>query len=361
MKKKLLKTTTVFSIMSGVLFGANTSASAEVTKFNDVPANHWSTNAINDLANKNIFLGYGNNIFGFGDNVTRGQVARMLYNYLKPNDVDMNFKSSFSDIRGNMFEKEIKALEKNGIMQGYGNGSFGPEDILTREQLASVLTKAFNLKSKFITTFEDVEKNYWATNAISAVQSNGISIGTGNNNFEPKMVVKREQYVQFLYNVMNKKEDQGGKDNGGTTDPVNPDESKSPYYVAPPQVSSVNTALRQKLGNYGSYNGVKKTYFDNLNQDIASGNITPEDAKMKVESLDAWQENNVPTFLPKETKVLVESATIQSFNTKSNDYQVIDKMIEKNYGGKYFGISVYWNAETKQNTVSVLHVQFMYQ
>lgn len=126
----------------------------------------------------------------------------MLYNFLKPADVDGSFRSSFSDIRGHMFEKEIKALENAGIMNGYGNGTFGAENILTREQLASVLTKAFKLKPKSMTTFDDVEKNYWATDSISAVQSNGISIGMGNNTFEPKTLVKREQYVQFLYNTM---------------------------------------------------------------------------------------------------------------------------------------------------------------
>ncbi|MEC2622150.1 S-layer homology domain-containing protein, partial [Bacillus cereus] len=76
-------------------------------------------------------------------------------------------------------------------MNAHANGTFGAENILTPEQLASVLTKAFKLKPKSMTTFDDVEKNYWATDSISAVQSNGISIGMGNNTFEPKTLVKR--------------------------------------------------------------------------------------------------------------------------------------------------------------------------
>lgn len=367
MKQKLLKTTTAFSIMGSMFFGASLS-SAETPVFKDVPANHWSTEAINDLGSKQIFLGYGNGIFGFGDNVTRGQVARMLYNFLKPADVDGSFRSSFSDIRGHMFEKEIKALENAGIMNGYGNGTFGAENILTREQLASVLTKAFKLKPKSMTTFDDVEKNYWATDSISAVQSNGISIGMGNNTFEPKTLVKREQYVQFLYNTMKKQPDHNGnnnennnENNNGNNNGNNNDEVNSPYYVAPPKESSENSALRQKLGNYGSYTGVKKSYFDSLNQDIASSKITEEDAKVKAGTLEPWEDAKIPSFLPKGTKVAVESVNIQKFNTSSNDYKVIDKMIQKDYGGTYFGINVYWNAETKQNTVSVLHVQFIYQ
>ncbi|MGK9486761.1 S-layer homology domain-containing protein [Bacillus tropicus] len=173
--------------------------------FKDVPENHWSYKAIMDLKEKNIVAGYGNGMFGFGDNITRGQVARLIYAYLKPAD-ELNAQKPFTDIEGHMFEKEILALNKAGIMNGFGNGKFGPDNILTREQLAVVLTKAFNFKATSITTFKDVDKNYWATNAISALQENKITTGTGDNKFEPQSLVTREQYALFLYNAINKSE-----------------------------------------------------------------------------------------------------------------------------------------------------------
>ncbi|PFC40770.1 cell surface protein, partial [Bacillus thuringiensis] len=77
-------------ILTGVVLAATTLTSLSNvqadTIFKDVPANHWSTKAIYDLTNRKVVQGYGNNIFGFGDNVTRGQVARMIYMYLKPAD-----------------------------------------------------------------------------------------------------------------------------------------------------------------------------------------------------------------------------------------------------------------------------------
>ncbi|MDR2992952.1 MAG: S-layer homology domain-containing protein [Bacillus cereus] len=178
---------------------------AETVGFKDVPVDHWSYKAIMDLKEKNIVAGYGNGIFGFGDNITRGQVARLIYNYLKPAD-EPNASNPFSDIQGHMFEKEILSLSKAGVINGFGDGKFGPDDFLTREQLASVLTKAFNFKATSTTTFKDVDKNYWATNAISALQENKITIGTGDNMFEPKNIVTREQYAQFLYNAIIKSE-----------------------------------------------------------------------------------------------------------------------------------------------------------
>ncbi len=209
MANKFLKTATVLTIMGTSLLGAGafTAKAADNTdslKFNDVPANHWSTKAIYDLANRKVVSGYGNNVFGFGDNVTRGQVARMIYAYVKPIDADASFKNPFTDIKGHMFEKEILALAKEGLVAGYGEGKFGPDDILTREQMAQVLTNAFKFKATNTKTiFTDVDKNSWAYNAINALEENGVTAGTGSNKYSPKMHVTREQYSQFLYNSIN--------------------------------------------------------------------------------------------------------------------------------------------------------------
>ncbi|PEV55314.1 cell surface protein [Bacillus cereus] len=208
MANKFLKTATALTIMGTSLLGAGafTAKAADNTdslKFNDVPANHWSTKAIYDLTNRKVVQGYGNNIFGFGDNVTRGQVARMIYMYVKPADADASFKNPFTDIKGHLFEKEILALAKAGLVNGFGDGKYGPDDILTREQMAQVLTNAFKFKATKTTKFSDVDKNSWSYGAISALEENGVTIGTGGNMYSPKMFVTREAYSQFLYNSIN--------------------------------------------------------------------------------------------------------------------------------------------------------------
>ncbi|KXH80233.1 MULTISPECIES: S-layer homology domain-containing protein [Bacillus] len=207
MANKFLKTATALTIMGTSLLGAGAfTAKADNTdslKFSDVPANHWSTKAIYDLTNRKVVQGYGNNIFGFGDNVTRGQVARMIYMYVKPADADTSFKNPFTDIRGHMFEKEIRALAKAGLVNGYGEGKFGPDDVLTREQMAQVLTNAFKFKATKTTSFTDIDKNSWALKAISALEENGVTIGTGGKMYSPYAHVTREQYSQFLYNSIN--------------------------------------------------------------------------------------------------------------------------------------------------------------
>ncbi|MED2330652.1 S-layer homology domain-containing protein [Bacillus thuringiensis] len=207
MKKTILTTTAALTMM-GTGMGINVDhikpaeVKADTISFYDVPNNHWATKAITNLANRNIVVGYGNGQFGFGDNVTRGQVARMIYNYLKPADAG-NFKNPFSDIKGHMFEKEILALAKLGIIKGYGEGKFGPDDILTREQMAQVLTNAFKFEGTKNTSFVDVDKNSWSYKAIGALEEKGVTIGTGGKMYSPTSVVTREQYSQFLFNSIN--------------------------------------------------------------------------------------------------------------------------------------------------------------
>lgn len=204
--------------MGGVAFGAEgTTAKAELAAkpqqasqaiFKDVPAGHWSYEAIQTLAEQEIMLGYGNGMFGFGHNVTREQVAALIYRAL---DLDEEFgedeelESPYNDIvddNSTMFPFEVLAVTELGIFTGDEKGNFRPKDTLTRAEMAQVLTRAFGLQVKGSAGFKDVPKGHWAENAINAVGSNGISIGDGKGNFAPNMKVTREQYAQFLFRTL---------------------------------------------------------------------------------------------------------------------------------------------------------------
>lgn len=218
MKKKILKVATALTIMGGVAFSAEgTTAKAELAAkpqqasqaiFKDVPAGHWSYEAIQTLAEHEIMLGYGNGVFGFGHNVNREQVAALIYRAL---DLDEEFgedevlESPYNDIvdeNSTMFPFEVLAVTELGIFTGDENGNFRPKATLTRAEMAQVLTRAFGLEVKGTAGFKDVPKGHWAENAINAVGSNGISVGDGKGNFAPNMKVTREQYAQFLFNSM---------------------------------------------------------------------------------------------------------------------------------------------------------------
>ncbi|MGN4425840.1 S-layer homology domain-containing protein [Bacillus cereus group sp. MYBK30-1] len=217
MKKKILKVATALTIMGGVVLSAEgTTANAEVAAkqqqansvvFKDVPKGHWSSEAIQALAEEGIMHGYGNGKFGFGDNITREQVAALIYRTIDFSEAfeegDM-IENPYKDINENstMFLEEILVLTELGIFNGDGTGNFRPKDTLTRAEMAQILTEAYDLEVKGIPGFKDVPKGHWAYNAINAVGSNGISVGDGKGNFAPGMKVTREQYAQFLFKTI---------------------------------------------------------------------------------------------------------------------------------------------------------------
>jgi len=143
--KKLILTGAIVATTAFTSIGT-AQASAD---FKDVPNNHWSYKAILDLTSKNIVSGYGNGIFGFGDDVTREQVARLMYLQLKPESKE-NYNNPYNDINDHStnFKKEILALIEMGIFAGDEKGNFRPKASLTREEMAQVLTNAYKLVAK---------------------------------------------------------------------------------------------------------------------------------------------------------------------------------------------------------------------
>ena len=68
---------------------------------------------------------------------------------------------------------------------------------MTRAELAQILTKAYELKTKSPHTFTDISENHWARDAISALHSNKVAVGTGDGKFQPEMLVTRGQFAKF--------------------------------------------------------------------------------------------------------------------------------------------------------------------
>ncbi|WP_448162427.1 S-layer homology domain-containing protein [Bacillus mobilis] len=190
----------VTGLITATLFGA-TNAHAQTADFTDVPSGHWSESSINYLADKKVISGYGNGKFGFGDNVTRGQVSAIISRYLKLENNGSTIKN-FSDIHGHMFENSIKAVAQAGIMTGDRTDKFRPDDTLTRYEMAVILQKAFHLAVKTNDLFYDVSNNHWATDSVRSLYSNGITNGIGNYQYGGEMSVTREQFAKFMYNAI---------------------------------------------------------------------------------------------------------------------------------------------------------------
>src|SRR5699024_5548837 len=165
----------------------------ESVSFDDVTKDSFAYDSIMYLASEGIIKGYGNGKFGLKDDVTRGQVSALIARYLAL-DTDGSFDNPYTDVEGDMFEDEILAVSDAGYMQGIGHGKFDPEGVLTRAGMAKVLMNVFELDVKKEYDFHDVDEKHWGQEAIRALYSNGITLGTGNGLFKPDEDVTREQY-----------------------------------------------------------------------------------------------------------------------------------------------------------------------
>ncbi|WP_220788073.1 S-layer homology domain-containing protein [Bacillus paramobilis] len=208
MKKNMLRIMATVTIMGGLFVSTNVpnvkaEEYPEMIVFDDVPVNYWAYDDIMDVVYNKVMLGYGNGKFGVGDNVTREQVAAVLYRTLNLNK-EGPLKNPYKDIseRATMFLDEILVLTEHGIFKGDEKGNFRPAAPVTRAEMAQILTEAYELEVKETKGFKDVPKGHWAEKAINAVGSNGISVGDGKGNFAPNMKVTREQYAQFLFKTI---------------------------------------------------------------------------------------------------------------------------------------------------------------
>ncbi|MDA1633500.1 S-layer homology domain-containing protein [Bacillus cereus] len=200
---KLMAGTMTAAMVAGVV--APVAASAQENAFPDVP-NSWYTKAINEMAAKGIISGLTDGTFGLGKDVTRAEVATFIVKAkeIKPNSTS----TSFTDVDANeWYAQWVSAAESNKLMAGIGDNKFGPKDQLTRAQMAQILVNAYGFKADESNkqTFNDLEGLGWATAkpSIETLASLGLISGYGDGTFKPNKVVSREEAAQFIYNAMN--------------------------------------------------------------------------------------------------------------------------------------------------------------
>jgi outer membrane biosynthesis protein TonB len=110
--------------------------------------------------------------------------------------------TSLSDISGNWAEPFIRVLTDKGIIAGYKDGTFRPDQPVTRAEFAALIRRAFpdapEVSSK--KTFRDVPRGYWAAEAIAKASSIGFLAGDPGGTFRPADNIKRIESLVSLVN-----------------------------------------------------------------------------------------------------------------------------------------------------------------
>lgn len=114
------------------------------------------------------------------------------------------FAADFKDTTNHANREAIDVINTLGIIEGYPNGSFGPNDTLTRAQAVTMLVRAVipNYVVNYNVGFDDVPSFYWAHDYITTAYAYGIVNGYGNNKFGPEDEVTYVQFAAMLLNTL---------------------------------------------------------------------------------------------------------------------------------------------------------------
>lgn len=115
-------------------------------------------------------------------------------------------ETRFVDVKlGSWYYNSIVYAVSNGLMNGVGDSKFEPEEGMTRAMLVTVLWRYEGSPKQRPSTFSDVRRGQWYSEAVSWAAKNGIVTGVGDNKFEPDTQITREQIATILYRYAQKK------------------------------------------------------------------------------------------------------------------------------------------------------------
>ncbi|WP_054740893.1 pectinesterase family protein [Cellulosilyticum ruminicola] len=174
------------------------------TKFKDV-SGHWAAQAITYVSEKGILKGVSTNQFVPNKTMTRAMFASMLYRLAGEPVVETN--ATFKDVKANAwYTKSAVWANKEGIIKGISADKFAPNQEVTREQMAVMLYNYLKVTNQTLTLsdeavkFNDVFKvSTWAEDAMSYMKGAGIINGDDKGNCNPKAKATRAEVSVMMH------------------------------------------------------------------------------------------------------------------------------------------------------------------
>lgn len=176
-----------------------------VDGFTDVAGTAWYANAVNAGQYYGVFSGFGDGTFHPEESTTRAEFAWMVYELIGDKNESAP-DAGFTDVKDGFWaEAAINYLADEGIIQGYGDGTFKPNNRITRAEIAQILYKALGL-DEYVKHFEDVKAGAWYYDAVTALATVGIVNGYPDGTFQPNANALRSESAQIIYNLMTMEE-----------------------------------------------------------------------------------------------------------------------------------------------------------
>ncbi|MDD3879442.1 MAG: S-layer homology domain-containing protein, partial [Syntrophomonas sp.] len=173
------------------------------SSLNDI-SNHWAAERIKDLLARGAIKGYPDGTFQPDATITRAEFITVVvkaFNLINPNG------RVFTDTSGHWAQDYIATATAAGIVGGYNDSNFGPNDPVTREQMAVIVVKAAQLtpiaaENQFADSSNIAP---WAREAVATAVNKQIIKGYPDNSFKPGSKANRAEAAAVIVNALNLK------------------------------------------------------------------------------------------------------------------------------------------------------------
>jgi tripartite motif-containing protein 71 len=169
---------------------------------------HWAEANIKQAVGSGIVSGYQDGTFKPNQTVTRAEFAVMLMNALKPQGEGAELTFTDKAKIGAWAQNAVAQAVQAGIISGYEDGSFRPDAEITRPEMAAMIAKALSqsVEATTATGFaDDKDIPAWAKSAVAAMKQLGIIEGKGANEFAPADKTTRAEAVTVLLKMLAQK------------------------------------------------------------------------------------------------------------------------------------------------------------
>jgi DMSO/TMAO reductase YedYZ molybdopterin-dependent catalytic subunit len=164
-------------------------------------AGHWAENNIKRLFDLGVVTGRPDGTFKPNDNITRAEFAAIL---VRAFELEQQGDKVFTDTATHWAREIISTAAYHGIVSGYDQNTFGPNDPITREQMAAMVVRAAQLVPvREAPTFSDSASiSPWAKETVAKVTASGIMSGYPDGTFRPQGKATRAEAATVVVNLL---------------------------------------------------------------------------------------------------------------------------------------------------------------
>ena len=156
-----------------------------------------------------FLVGYTDGTFGPERNMTRAEVTTMFARLLTEQiEADKTYSNTFSDVpKGYWAANYIGYMQQFGIITGYSDGSFHPDAPVTRAEFAAIASR-FEKLTEGSKSFTDVPDTYWAARYINFAATRGWVTGYSDGTFKPENTITRAEVAAVTCRLLERSADQ---------------------------------------------------------------------------------------------------------------------------------------------------------